>query len=113
MSDGRKGSTNKWVDVNGKHYDAKCIAQWFFQVDDPRQSECESLVNEAIREAALRAETPDVRPGIVAAINYCLGWYLNRNEPGFLNVALELQIRLKDGAKVFEEAYARAALRKV
>lgn len=59
--------------------------------------------------AAPRPElAPDVRPGIVAAINYCLSWYRNRHEPGFLNVALELQLRLKDGTKVFEEAYARA-----
>lgn len=46
--------TNKWADVNGEHYDAERIAKWFFQVDDPRQKECEKLV-----EAALAKEARD------------------------------------------------------
>ena len=31
---------------------AEDIAKWFFQVDDPRQRECEALVNLALKRAA-------------------------------------------------------------
>ena len=37
--------------VNGDNIDAESIAKWFFQVDDPRQRDCQNLVQIAITRA--------------------------------------------------------------
>jgi len=52
----------KWQAVNGNRVDAESIAKWFFQVDDPRQRECEALVSIALEQAAALAEKPAERP---------------------------------------------------